>query len=366
MAGRCIRALVTLSMLALISGPVMAQQATDSQAVSVPRLITFNGTLRDQTGQPLSGVVGIQFALYKDQEGGAPLWTEVQNAQLDPQGRYAVLLGSTQAGLPLDLFSSNESRWLAIRADIPGAVEQPRVLLVSVPYALKAADADTIGGRPASAFVLAETFSDVKRSTSTSMSTSTSSDTTAALTAGNTPVPFNATGTGTQNKVAKWTDNAGTLGDSIITDNGTNVGVNNTAPVVGLDVAGTIRSVFSANAPYGTYLMPTGGAANSFRFGFGNNLYFDGTNWRTKGDGANNAGSALLTDIGVGAMSIFALPPTGGTDQVVSNANFGTYEKMQFRVMVKWASAIAVLRHYSTSPARSVPCSARTHPTALI
>ncbi len=36
-----------------------------------------------------------------------------------------------------------------------GQVEQPRVLLVAVPYALKAADADTIGGKPASAFVLA-------------------------------------------------------------------------------------------------------------------------------------------------------------------------------------------------------------------
>src|SRR5207245_7367940 len=33
--------------------------------------------------------------------------------------------------------------------------EQPRVLLLSVPYALKAADAETIGGLPPSAFVLA-------------------------------------------------------------------------------------------------------------------------------------------------------------------------------------------------------------------
>ena len=39
--------------------------------------------------------------------------------------------------------------------NLPGEVEQPRVLLVSVPYALKAADADTLGGLPASAFVLA-------------------------------------------------------------------------------------------------------------------------------------------------------------------------------------------------------------------
>lgn len=38
---------------------------------------------------------------------------------------------------------------------IVGQEEQPRVLLVAVPYALKAGDAETIGGLPASAFVLA-------------------------------------------------------------------------------------------------------------------------------------------------------------------------------------------------------------------
>jgi hypothetical protein len=38
---------------------------------------------------------------------------------------------------------------------INGGEEQPRVLLLSVPYALKAADAQTLGGLPASAFLLA-------------------------------------------------------------------------------------------------------------------------------------------------------------------------------------------------------------------
>jgi hypothetical protein len=38
---------------------------------------------------------------------------------------------------------------------VQGQAEQPRVLLVSAPYALKAGDAGTIGGLPPSAFVLA-------------------------------------------------------------------------------------------------------------------------------------------------------------------------------------------------------------------
>ena len=44
-------------------------------------------------------------------------------------------------------------RWLGVEGlDIQATA---RVLLVSVPYALKAADAETLGGLPASAFVLA-------------------------------------------------------------------------------------------------------------------------------------------------------------------------------------------------------------------
>src|SRR5207245_3841386 len=49
--------------------------------------------------------------------------------------------------------ASGEARWLAVQ--VAGQPEQPRTLLVAVPYALKAADAQTIGGLPPSAFILA-------------------------------------------------------------------------------------------------------------------------------------------------------------------------------------------------------------------
>ena len=128
-----------------------------SGEISGLRLVKFNGVARDQRGQPLVEPVGITFAVYQDQEGGAPLWLETQNVQLDPQGNYSVLLGATTGeGVPLDLFASNEARWLGVRVLIPGAEEQPRLLFVSVPYAVKAVDADTLGGKPASAFLLAD------------------------------------------------------------------------------------------------------------------------------------------------------------------------------------------------------------------
>lgn len=81
---------------------------------------------------------------------------ETQNVTADGKGNYTVQLGAaTSSGLPLDLFSTGEARWLG--AGINGGEEQPRVLLLSVPYALKAADAQTLGGLPPSAFMLAAT-----------------------------------------------------------------------------------------------------------------------------------------------------------------------------------------------------------------
>src|SRR5712692_6555435 len=47
----------------------------------VPRLVKFAGTFKDEQGQPRTGVVGVNFALYKEQQGGAALWLETQNVE---------------------------------------------------------------------------------------------------------------------------------------------------------------------------------------------------------------------------------------------------------------------------------------------
>src|SRR5208282_2449457 len=128
--------------------------ATQDSNSIVPRLVRFSGSLSGTNGKPLSSIVGVTFSLYKDSDGGAPLWVETQNVQPDSKGHYSVLLGSTKSdGVSSDLFASGEARWLGVQPQ--GQAEQARVLMVSVPYALKAVDADTLGGMPASAFQLA-------------------------------------------------------------------------------------------------------------------------------------------------------------------------------------------------------------------
>ena len=145
---------VTLSMFLLLLCSLLsqAQQSGATAANSVPPLIQFSGV--DEGNNTLTGVVSIPFALDSSQQGGELLGTEMQNnVQLDASGHYSLRLGITKAnGVPTALFRTGEARWLGIQIAEQG--EQARGLL-SVPYALKAGDAATLGGLPASAFVLA-------------------------------------------------------------------------------------------------------------------------------------------------------------------------------------------------------------------
>ncbi len=94
--------------------------------------------------------------IYDDEQGGEPLFSETQSIAVDASGRFKAQIGATLInGIPIDLFASGEARWLAVQ--VAGEPAQPRILLASVPYAMKAADADTLGGLPASAFALAGT-----------------------------------------------------------------------------------------------------------------------------------------------------------------------------------------------------------------
>ena len=146
-------------MASLLFGPsALAQDQAASQAgsTSVPNLIRYSGTLKNIQGAAsvAPSTVGVTFSIYKQQDGGAPVWQEVQNVTPDANGQYSILLGSTTAsGLPDDLFSQQEQRWLSVQ--VQGQEEQARVLLVSVPYAFKAHEAETLGGLPASAFLKA-------------------------------------------------------------------------------------------------------------------------------------------------------------------------------------------------------------------
>ena len=153
-------ALTSFVIVALIGFPP-APALGSQPSISVPRVVKFSGVFQPADGQPPASREVVTLSVYADQEGGVPLWQEIQTVAVDTTGRFTVLLGASHPdGLPLELFASGEARWMSLAFARPGEVERPRVQLTSVPYALKAEDAETLGGRPVSDFLLAPTQGD--------------------------------------------------------------------------------------------------------------------------------------------------------------------------------------------------------------
>ncbi len=207
--------------------------ASPAAGTTVPRLVSFSAVAMDGLGKPVTGQRPITFSLYAEQEGGNPLWSETQLVQMDAQGRYAVFLGSTEpTGLPLDLFTRGQARWLAV-SPVSGSPDPPRVLLVGVPYALKAADADTLGGKPASAYATIEPQDSAAAATNGSGTSQTSRQ--AAGSGSANGVTAALAGTGKTDFIPLWT-NSTTLGDSALFQIGGNIGLSTITPTQKFEV----------------------------------------------------------------------------------------------------------------------------------
>src|ERR1700722_10299004 len=209
------RTLSLLFFICIAVSMVSGQSAATASSPVVPTLVNFSGVLTGTDGKPVTSLTGVTFSLYAESQGGAPLWVEVQNVQPTRSGHYTVTLGSTTVqGLPTSVFASGEARWLGVQAS--GQAEQPRVLLLSVPYALKAGDADTLGGLPLSAFVLAQPGSPAVSTNSATAAAESASSAGAAQP----PAASNVTTTGgTINAIPLFTT-AKNIQNSILTQTG--------------------------------------------------------------------------------------------------------------------------------------------------
>jgi hypothetical protein len=305
---------VTLLFVALLFPRVLEAQrlpAADAANVGFPglissevsglRLIKFSGVLTDPNGQPLMGTIGVTFAIYKDAQDGAPLWLETQNIQPGPQGTYSALLGvTTGQGFPIELLSTNEPRWLGIQAQVLGSQEQPRLLLVGVPYALKAADADTLAGKPLSAFVMTDSLTNKDAVSAPATESGTRPVSRPRISGSDAFVSANSTGN--MNYLCKFGSNVANDPDphcvnSVIYDNG-NIGIGMTNPSYQLDVYD------AGNHAYATRSLAAGGSSWA---GFFNNFSGAGGSLAASGGvyGTTNVG-------GGGSVGVFGEATNGG------------------------------------------------------
>ena len=212
--------------LVILTSPasLLAQssQFTDPQpSISVPRLVNVSGVFQPADGQPPAPVEVVTLSIYAAPEGGVPLWQEMQSVVVDTTGRFTVLLGASHPdGLPPALFASGEAQWMSLQFARAGEVERSRVRIASVPYALKARDAETLGGRPASAYLLAPTEGD-----ETGRAAGAKAEDSSA-TAAEPPVAADLVLPGTTNFLAKYVNGAaGTVGNAAVVEIGGRVGI---------------------------------------------------------------------------------------------------------------------------------------------
>jgi len=303
---------VCVVLMAACCAAVALAQPAAKTTTAVPRLVNFSGTLTDGAGKAQSGVVGVTFALYEEQEGGAPMWMETQNVQADAYGKYTALLGATKnEGIPAEIFGSGQ-RWLGVQAQ--GESERPRVLMTSVPYSLKAVDSETLGGLPASAFALAGTNTgEAGRGAGAGSILAASSGRTAEPSGAAKPAatPAAITGTGTTGFVPLWTSSTA-LGNSLIEQQSGTVGIggfvpNYTFSVESSAVDGSINGTISSTTGYGV----------------------EGQSTATSGVTAGVAGTVLSpTGNGVAGENFATTGTTAGVYGVTrSDSGYGVYGK---------------------------------------
>jgi len=133
--------------MAMVMPGVMLNAAAVSTAT-----IPIQGQVGSSGGDAVpDAAYRMSFSIFDVEEGGAPLWTEIQFTVFVVDGFFATQLGLETALTP-EIFSGREGLWVETAIDVDqngldeGDVQQPRKPLSAVPVAFQARDASGLGG----------------------------------------------------------------------------------------------------------------------------------------------------------------------------------------------------------------------------
>jgi hypothetical protein len=248
-----------LSVMAAI--PVMwadaPPQKTDQNAQASPRTaFTYQGQLRDASG-PTNGTFDVRFSLYTTQTSGPALQSVEYEGLALTNGLFHLQLDFGPAA------QETSEGWLEIAVRPAGstdsyAVLTPRQKLISMPYAILAqAESWSLIGVPVgfAGRVDADMATTDNRAdhsaTNAKMADGQAGKNLESLKGDVNPSEGSAVAAApanTPNRLAKFDSTGRTFIDSIMFDNGANVGVGTTSPGALLDVAGTAQLRGAAGA----------------------------------------------------------------------------------------------------------------------
>jgi trimeric autotransporter adhesin len=126
--------IVALAALCLVAAPAGAV---------VPETLTYSGHLVDD-GMPYEGTVDLTFELFDEGVAGSLLWDETHTSVEVSDGLFTAELGSLES---ISSLLDGGVYWLQVTIDTETLA--PRTPFRSVPYALRAGDADTLEGQSA-------------------------------------------------------------------------------------------------------------------------------------------------------------------------------------------------------------------------
>ncbi|HBC47280.1 MAG TPA: hypothetical protein DCZ43_09560 [candidate division Zixibacteria bacterium] len=110
---------------------IMAICFSSLASAAVPQVISYQGHILNNAGNPLDTTICMIFSIYDDSTAGLEVWSENHLAVRVTQGSYSVMLGSNN---PInDSVFSGKNRWLQL--SIGGEILHPRSQLTLVPYA---------------------------------------------------------------------------------------------------------------------------------------------------------------------------------------------------------------------------------------
>jgi hypothetical protein len=109
----------------------------------VPKEMTYQGVLTDNTGKPLSGNYQLTFKLYNAETNGGLLWAEIHSGVTITDGLFRVVLGTIDpVGNPLDL-PFDAPYWVGVQVESDPELT-PRMRLTSVGYSFRSLRSDSV------------------------------------------------------------------------------------------------------------------------------------------------------------------------------------------------------------------------------